>query len=136
MAAKRVDWRRVKSRRAYRIDEAALLLGVCRGTVRNWMKSGLTAATKTRPFLIRGDDLKSFLRDRAQQAKKPCPPGHFYCLRCREPKPPSNPITFVADNMVFGTLKAPCAACGAQMNRKARRDYIHEILPDRTVQFP
>ena len=56
MVRQRPDRRRVKIHRTYAVDESARLLGIAKGTVRRWLKQGLSAIDTRKPVLIRGSD--------------------------------------------------------------------------------
>ena len=62
--ARRPNGRRVKIHRNYTIAEAAAFLGVHKHTVSRWIAAGLPTTDAKRPFLIRGQDLRAFLRAR------------------------------------------------------------------------
>ena len=80
---KRPAHHRVKVHEVYTIFEAASTLGVHRQTVTRWIKkSGLKAATGSKPWLIEGADLKSFLIARRKAGKRPLLDGEFFCLPC------------------------------------------------------
>jgi hypothetical protein len=70
---RRPDWRRVKKHRSYAVDEVARTLGISKGTVRRWIKSGLSALTDQKPMLILGADLIDFGKTR-RRPKSNCAP--------------------------------------------------------------
>ena len=80
---KRLNPRRVKIHRNYTVEEAAMLLGVHKNTVRIWFTSGLQPIDNRRPILILGRQLSSFLHARRNDKKQPCRAAQFYCVRCR-----------------------------------------------------
>src|SRR5271165_4266590 len=89
MAGRRKPSRhRVKIHRSYAVDEVARLLGVAKGTVRRWIKGGLSAVADQKPALILGEDLVQFLASRKAPRKK-CGPAECYCVKCREPRKPA-----------------------------------------------
>jgi hypothetical protein len=85
----RLNPRLIKIHRNYTVDELGRTLKVHKNTVRAWVKHGLPTIDRNRPMIIHGRDAKRFLEDRRRRAKQPCPPGHFFCLRCRAPKIPA-----------------------------------------------
>jgi excisionase family DNA binding protein len=86
---RRADWRRIKSKYSYTVEEAARALNLHRNTVRNWIRrGGLAAMTGSRPHLILGMVLIEFLRGRRLAAKRKCGLGELYCLKCRAPRKP------------------------------------------------
>ena len=86
--ARRPNGRRVKIHHCYTIRAAAEALGVHKHTVSRWIAAGLPTTDAERPLLIRGQDIRAFLRAR-EPIKQKCPPGEFYCLSCRTPKRPA-----------------------------------------------
>jgi hypothetical protein len=83
VAQRRPNPRLAKIHRSYTVEEAARLLGVYKGTVRQWIKQGLSTCDDRRPLLILGGDLRDFLVKKRTQNKRPCKPGEVYCVRCR-----------------------------------------------------
>jgi excisionase family DNA binding protein len=130
MAHTRLNPRRAKLHRSYTVEETARLFGVHRNTVRAWLKNGLPSTDSNRPLLIKGEALRTFLEARRAAAKRPCPPGTLYCLKCREPRPPAlGMVDFLARRARAGNLRALCATCGTAMHRRARCSAIGTIMP-------
>lgn len=108
-----------KINRSYRVDEAASLYEVGKGTVRNWISAGLPVINDKRPMLIHGGDLAAFHQSRRTNSKRPCKPGEIYCLKCRAPKMPDGgmvdyqPVTEKIWNLV-----AICPDCYTIMNQR------------------
>lgn len=112
---------RIKLHRNYTVEEAARVLGIHKNTVRNWLKHGLLAIDDTRPAVILGWVLREFLERRRAAARSKCPPGHFYCLRCRTPRRPAEGMAdYSPFSPTVGNLKGLCEVCGAWMNRRGR----------------
>jgi excisionase family DNA binding protein len=116
---RRADWRRIKSKYSYTVEEAARALGVHRSTVRNWVRTGaLPAMTGSRPHLILGSVLVEYLKRRRVAQKRKCGPGELYCLKCRVPRKPvaelieHRPMTSGRSRIV-----AICSTCERLMNR-------------------
>ena len=87
---RRIDARRVKKHRSYRIDQLADAVGVTPQTVRRWCKEGLPCLTDKKPFLIRGQDFKVFHDARLKARKHSLGPFEILCLSCgcgRHPEP-------------------------------------------------
>lgn len=136
MAGKRINPRLAKLHYSYTVEEAARTLGVHKGSIRNWIKSGLPTVDKTRPVLIMGSELRDWLAKRRRAAKRPCPPGTLYCFKCREPRPPAlGMIEYVPMSAKSGMLKALCAGCGTTMHLRARLDAIPTKMPNLDVQI-
>ena len=135
MPARRVDPRRIKLHRPYAVDEAARALDVHPNTVRNWIGQGLPAFASKRPVLIEGRDLRAFLQNRRDRAKRPCPPGTIYCLKCREPRHPAlGMVDFIAHSASGGNLKALCESCGTLMHQRVARAAIALKMPGMEIK--
>ena len=117
----RADYRRIKSHRCYTIEEAAAVARVSISTIRLWIRQGLTVIKNGRPFIIRGCDLKDFIRKRHIVSKRPCGLGEMFCFKCRAPQKPGGGMAeFVTSgNGRAGMLRALCEACTTVMNQRA-----------------
>lgn len=132
--AKRIDLRRVKANRTYRIDEAAAVTGVHPNTVRNWIKTGLTVIAGRRPLIL-GSDIIEFHRARRDAARTPSPRGTIHCLPCRKPqRPDGNMADFVIDEAGIGKLQGLCPACGRVMSRIVNPAFLEQVAGDLDVQ--
>jgi len=89
MASRRVNPCRIKINRSYTARELADALDVHKNTVRHYQREGLKPVDNRRPALFHGGAVRSFLTHRNTTRKRPCPPGTFYCFRCRAPKRPA-----------------------------------------------
>jgi excisionase family DNA binding protein len=135
MGARFPNARRIKIHRNYTIEEIARVLAVHKNTVRRWQKAGLRALDNGRPQLFHGTEIRRFLGARRQQVRRPCPAGHLYCFRCRQPKAPLGAeVDLLPLNASAANLCGLCA-CGTLMYRRvsrrtlavARRDFIVTI---------
>ena len=114
---RRPNPRAIKVHRNYTVDEAARVLGVCRGTVRRWIGGGLPALRDRRPILILGGDLIDFLNARSRPRSR-CRLGELYCVRCRAPRAAAGCMAdFIPLTARGGNLQAICEECGILMNR-------------------
>ena len=86
--ARRPSHRALRRARSYTFEEAATALGVSKGTIRNWVNSGLPAMKAQRPYLILGDALKDYLQARATIRKTSLQPSELYCLSCKASRTP------------------------------------------------
>jgi excisionase family DNA binding protein len=137
VARHRVNPRLVKIHRTYTVEEAARTLKVHKNTVRNWIKSGLPIIDDRRPTLIHGADLRCFLEARRQRAKQPCPPGYFYCVRCRAPKAPAGGMAdYVPMTPSSGNLRGICPDCETLIHRRVALRGIDAIRADLEIAFP
>jgi excisionase family DNA binding protein len=134
---RRPDHRPVKVHRSYSIEEAANVLHVHKNTVRAWIRTGLPVIDRTRPFLIRGEDLIAYLKRRHAQNKRPCGPGQIYCLGCRIIQTPAGGMAdYVARTEQTGDLIGLCPQCEMVMYRRiswARFDEVCGTLEVRVT---
>ena len=116
---RRADWRRIKGKYSYTVEEAARALNLHRNTVRNWVRrGGLPAMTGSRPHLILGAVLVEFLKGKRLALKRKCGLGEFYCLKCRAPR---KPVAELIEQrpMVSGRTQiiGICSTCERLMHR-------------------
>jgi hypothetical protein len=130
---RRVDPYRVKVNFSYTTAELAARLGVHKNTVRHWQAKGLAPIDHRRPALFHGAAIRNFLISQRRERKRPCPPGTFYCFRCREPRAPAlGMVDFIELRPSTGNLRALCGICGIIMHR---RDALSAVMPGIDVQF-
>lgn len=135
MGARRLNPNSVKQHRSYTAGELAARLGVHKNSIRNWQRNGLEPVDRGRPTLYHGSTVRAFLAKRNAERKRPCPPGTFYCLRCRDPRAPAGGmIDYVALSATSGNLRALCEQCEAIMHRRVRRDAISSVMQGLDVQ--
>lgn len=134
---KRINPNLVKIHRNYTAEEAAVLLGVHKNTVRAWIKSGLPVCNTRRPTLILGDELRSYLQAKRQTHKRKCKPFELYCMRCRAPRIPAGKmVDFVALSPSTGRLVGLCPDCEGLINRYASKASLNEIQVHLEVSIP
>jgi hypothetical protein len=115
----RLNPRLIKIHRNYTVEELARDLKVHKNTVRAWINHGLPTIDSKRPMIIHGQDARGFLEDRRRRAKRPCPPGHFFCLRCRAPKIPAGAMAdYLPITTASGNLRGICPDCEALIHRR------------------
>jgi hypothetical protein len=130
MASRRVNPCRIKLNRSFTARELADVLDVHKNTVRHWQREGLKALDSRRPTLFHGRTVRDFLTKRNTARKRPCPPGTFYCFRCRAPKRPAEGmVDYLPRSTVAGDLIALCETCGTEMHRRTRRAAIPDVMP-------
>ena len=116
--ARRANPRKAKTHRNYTIEEAAEALSVSIPTVRNWIKNGLPALTSKTPYLILGQELRTFLEEKRQSKRTVLEPGQVFCLACRKARFPDGRIAdYIPRNATLGTLVGLCPTCGTICNR-------------------
>lgn len=134
--ARRHHFRRVKIHHSYAIGGAAEVLGVHKHTVSRWIAAGLPTTDAKRPFLIRGQDLRAFLRAR-EPIKQKCRPGEFYCLRCRAPRRPALDMSqYRPRTPSRGLLCGICPECDGMIYRAANLHSIELIRGGLDIAFP
>ncbi len=132
----RTDPRRIRINRPYTVEEAARMLGKHKQTVRSWIKDGLPTVDQSRPTMIHGHELRSYLERKRKAAKRPCQPGTLYCLKCNQPRKPALGMVEVnRDTATTGNLKALCEACGTVIHRRIRLAAILDIFPSLTAEI-
>jgi hypothetical protein len=135
VAQRRSNPRLAKIHRSYTVEEAARLLGVYRGTVRQWIKRGLPICDEKRPVLILGSDLREFLTTKRIRNKRPCKPGEVYCVGCRMPRRPAlgvadyEPLTATSGNLV-----GLCPECEGVMYRRVSAAKLAEVGGDLEIR--
>lgn len=107
----------IKGFHCYRVDEAAAVSGVSTRTIRNWIKDGLPVLNRERPTLIRGDDLKTYIRATRSRGKVNLSPDQFYCLACRAARPAAGGLADCTVKEGRAMLTALCAACETVMHK-------------------
>ena len=136
MSGKRANPRRAKLHRSYSVEEAARVLGVHKGTVRNWIKKGLPTVERTRPILMVGSELRTWLENPRKAAKRPCKPGTIYCFKCDAPRAPALGMAeYIPMNAKSGNLKAMCEQCETFMHRRTAIATIEAVMPNMDVQI-
>ena len=119
MSKRHPNPRLAKIHRNYTVEEVAVVFGVHRNTVREWVKRGLPTNDDRRPMLILGADLVTFLRARRVKKKRTCQPGELYCFGCRAPKAAAGEIAdYQPLTATQGNLIAMCADCETIMYRR------------------
>ncbi len=110
--------KKIKAARSYTIPEVAEVLGCSTRTVRNWAGMGLRVLNDNRPFLIVGDDLKTFLAEQSASKKVKLGPDELYCLSCKAPR---KPLGMMADEVrqsaTISRLVGLCEVCSGTCNR-------------------
>lgn len=123
--AKRPDHRSVRSARSYTIPEVAGVLDVSVGTVRSWIRSGLPAMVKQRPFLILGCELREFLDARRSKFKAPLKADELFCFTCKAARKPLGLMVDVHDQSEkTARLEGLCEDCSGTCNRMISRSQL------------
>jgi transposase-like protein len=115
----RPTWNRVKIHRSYTVDEAARTLGVCKATVRRWIKAkGLPLIDQHRPALILGPELIAFGKSH-KAPKQKCELDQAYCLSCRAPKNAAlGQMEIIQANAKTANVRMQCETCMSLMHKR------------------
>ncbi len=129
---------RIKSLQCYTIDEAAEITGVSPRTVRNWAKNGLQLMDHARPVLIRGDDLRTYLKAQRETRKVKTGLDQFYCCRCGQAR---KAAADYVECVIIGkraTLSGFCATCETVVSKPIAEARISEFarILDLTITRP
>ena len=125
---KRPNPRAIKAARTYTVEEAAIVLGVSVGTIRSWVKSGLPLMRSQRPFLILGDALRNFLKDRVQASRAPLREDQLYCLTCKAGRTPMGLLVdCIPQTPKTARLLGLCNVCGGTCNRMISKSKIDDF---------
>lgn len=136
MARRWANAQKVRINRSYSVPELALLCGVHRNTIRNWLSDGLPQIDGRRPALIQGKALKDYLHAKRTKRKRTCPPGTIYCFRCKDPRRPvGQKAILILDRSATGNLTARCEQCGTAMYRRCRLDALTTVMPGVDIQI-
>jgi hypothetical protein len=124
----------VRLRRSYTFAEIAEVYAVHRRTVHAWRKQGLNVIDdKSKPFLIIGADVRSFLKERRRRRKHPLKPGEFFCPRCGIPrKSLQNRISVEITNKRLGRyrqaiIRGICEVCRCRLFRFSSDRKVQEL---------
>jgi len=129
--------RLVKIHRSYTVEEVALLFDKHTNTIRAWLKEGLQPIDDRRPTLIHGRELALFLQQRRLSGKRPCPPGHMYCFKCRSPRRPDGGLVdYLPMNDTAGNARAICPECGTFMHRRVALSKLSSFGAGLDIAFP
>jgi len=133
---KQAKLNRIKAFRSYTIQEAADITGVSDHSIHNWGKNGLRMMDAARPTLIRGDDLRNYIKAQRSKHKSPTEPNTFYCVVCRRPR---HAAANMADCIIVGnraTLTALCAICETVVSKPVAKANVTSLarLLDLTIK--
>ena len=125
----RLNPQKIFAHQAYRIDELAAVYGINKKTCLRWIDEGLkTVPGRKKPILMRGGDIKTFIRQKNSKRKFKLEPNEFNCLKCKAPRRAKRgTITESGD-----TRKGICRVCNSKMTRKIKpyqKDYSIPSIP-------
>jgi len=121
---KQAKLNRIKAFQSYTIQEAADIAGVSDHSIHNWGKNGLRMMDAARPTLIRGDDLRDYIKAQRSKRKSPTEPDTFFCVVCKRPR---HAAANMADCTIIGnraTLTALCATCETIVSKPVAKSSV------------
>lgn len=113
----------IRTRSTYTFKELAEVFRLHTRTIQGWRKTGLMVLDEeTKPFLILGEEIIHFLKEKRQKRKHPLNPGEFFCITCRTPRcsqPDKLSIT-ITDKWLGKTarqafIRGICEVCGRRL---------------------
>jgi hypothetical protein len=115
---RRYNIRLIKATWPYTVQEIAELFGIHKNAVLRWLKGGLQTDRSQRPFLIRGDELARFLKQRQDGNRRKCGPGEFFCFKCRTVREACLGMADIAiESPTRFRIKALCGVCDTPINK-------------------
>jgi hypothetical protein len=137
MARKRAKRQGLRTHRSYTVDEAAKALGLCKATVRRWIKLGrIKPIDDQRPAMLAGPDLIA-LTTGADKPKRRCKANEAYCLRCRDVRPMAfNEAEIIAANASGSNLRALCGTCSTLMRKRVSLRALPDLARELTLSAP
>ncbi len=117
----------IKAFRCHTIEEAAEVSGVSPRTIRNWASEGLRVMDGTRPALIRGDDLRAFIKSARENRKVKTRIDTFFCFRCRNERRAAEGLADCVIKAHRATLTALCETCETVVSKPVAEARIPEI---------
>ena len=135
MPRRRPNPHQVKLHRIYSTSELAACCNVHKNTISNWCRMGLMPVDDRKPALFSGRAVRAFLDGQSKARKRPCPPAHLYCCRCREARPLALEVAdYTPKRATSGLLVGLCAICGTAMHRLTREADLERLMPGVTIQ--
>jgi excisionase family DNA binding protein len=129
--------RGIKLHRTYTVEEAAIVTGCAKGTIRRWIRAGaLPALTDQKPHLILGGDLLDYLKARVKRGPH-LKPHECYCLKCRAPREPALGMAeYIYLTPTTGNLRALCSICTTVMHKAVALDRLRSLTSILDVTMP
>lgn len=125
---KRANPMAVKAALAYTIDEAAQALNKNPATIRNWIKDGLHVMSSSKPYLMSGAAIRTYLRKKHAAAKRPLEADQLYCVCCRAGRKPANMAVLISQIAPkTSLLKGQCGHCSGVSTRMIATSRVDEF---------
>ncbi|SMY09955.1 helix-turn-helix domain-containing protein [Flavimaricola marinus] len=117
----------IKAFRTYTINEAAEVSGVSPRTISNWVKGGLSVLDDERPVLIRGDDLRDYIKSQRSERSRKTRLDTFYCVRCKAQRAAAAAMADCDLKHGRARLTALCESCGTVVSKPVAEAKITEL---------
>lgn len=115
---RRFNLHRIKSTQTYSLEEIAICLGVHKNTPIRWLKMELKRIDDERPYLVYGQVLIDFLRNKQEKQRQKCRPHEIFCVKCKTSQIPENStVTIEIYNSKKLMIKGRCSCCGSNINK-------------------
>lgn len=125
---KTFDLRLGKQNMTYTIEEITELLGVTKGTVYRWLREGLAPIDRQIPYLIKGKNLKDFLKQRQLNRKWQCKINELPCFKCQRPRRALEDKAWIQfSKKSHVNLSAHCEVCQRKMFKCVSAKQLSEI---------
>ena len=110
----KINPRKICSHISYKIKELADILAIDEKTCFRWIEQGLrTIPGRNKPFLIRGREVKDFIRNRKLKKKITLNRSQFLCLTCKVARYAKKGSIRIVDSKKI----ALCRVCNGKMSK-------------------
>jgi len=125
----------IKEKHSYTFAEISEVLNIHPRTVQSWRKQGLKVVDEARkPYLVYGEELRRFLKDKRQNQKHPLKTGEFFCTKCRSARK-SRPENFTVEitSKILGKrsrqafIRGICEVCGQPLTLFSSDRKVQEL---------
>lgn len=131
---KRANPMAVKASLTYTIDEAAQALGKNPATIRNWIKDGLPVMSSCKPYLMSGEAIRSYLREKYKASKRPLEADQLFCPSCGMGRKPVDMAVCVSEiSPKTNLLKGLCIQCNRTATRMIAKSRVDEFAQTFTI---
>ena len=117
----------IKAFRCYTMEQAAEVRSVSLRTIRNWASDGLRVMDGTRPALIRGDDLRNYIKRKRENRAAKIRIDTFYCLPCRKERRAAEGLADCETRGGGAKLTAFCKVCGTVMSKPVSKAQVPDL---------
>lgn len=108
---------KIKTTRSYTCQQIADLFDITLHTVHMWVRDGELNMTNKKPYLIHGSKLHEYLKRKQFKRKVKCAVHEMFCLGCKAPSIPQEPVKTKEISETRLMLKGVCPKCEARINR-------------------